>query len=108
MFLFIADRTVFRCRVCQTVAGREGALSNVGGVVFKSSLKKFDVNDIANEKKQTPLLWAATMGRTEIAYILLEQGAFLDYVDFEGLLSFFLVCFLFLIFLLINVLFCSL
>lgn len=46
--------------------------------------QKFDVNDIANDKKQTPLLWAAVMGRTEIGYLLLERGAFLDYVDFEG------------------------
>ncbi len=48
------------------------------------SPQKFDVNDIANDKKQTPLLWAAVMGRTEIAYLLLERGAFLEYVDFEG------------------------
>ncbi len=46
--------------------------------------KKFDVNDIANEKKQTPLLWAAVMGRVELAFFLVEKGAFLDYVDFDG------------------------
>ncbi len=46
--------------------------------------QRFDVNDFANEKKQTPLLWAAAMGRAELAFILHEHGAFLDYVDFDG------------------------
>jgi hypothetical protein len=46
--------------------------------------QKFDVNDCANEKKQTPLLWAAAMGRAELAFILHEHGAYLDYVDFDG------------------------
>ena len=44
----------------------------------------FDVNDASNEKKQTPLLWAAVMGRTRLCYLLVEKGAFLEYVDFEG------------------------
>lgn len=45
---------------------------------------QFDVNDCENEKRQTPLLWGAVMGRVEMCYILVKNGAFLEYCDFQG------------------------